>query len=359
MTTDLTRALDADAAHRTAADHAATADTTRSLTPDTVRAIVAAGFAHWFTPERWGGAAGSFTELTAAVARVGEACASAAWCASLAAYGARHAACLPLAGQEEVWASGPDAFLVSAVVPAGRAAQAPGGWRLTGRWPYVSAVAHADHAVIAARLPDGAVWYFAVPPRDYTVEHTWFTVGMRGTGSDTVVLDDVFVPAHRGFDRAALVDGRPVGTTAPCHTTAQPAIAGLPFAAPILGAGRAAVAAAAVPLAARQDDQTVQIGVSRAAAQVDAAELLLHRLTTALDSGAPPGPSGARDITLAVELVTDAVNRLCHLAGTSGHSQNAPLERIWRDVNTAAGHGGLRPERSAAAYAAQLLGGPR
>ena len=59
--------------------------------------------------------------------------------------------------------------------------------------------------------------------------------------------------------------------------------------------------------------------------------------------------------SLAVELVADAVHRLFRLAGTAGHAQDRPLERIWRDVNTASSHSGLRPERSAAAYAGVLF----
>lgn len=340
MTTHLTL-LDAGPARLTAARHAAAADRTRSLSPEVVAAITAAGFARCFVPERWGGAAGTFTSLTSAVATLGEGCASAAWCASLAAYGARQATCLPAEGQAELWAGGPDTFLVGAVVPTGHAEPVSGGWRLAGTWSYVSAVAFADHALIAANVPDGGVWYFAVPAVDFRVEDTWFTVGMRGTGSNTIVLDDVFVPAHRAFDRADLA--------------ALPSVSALPFAAPILGAGRAAVPAAVDLLARRRNEPAVQVELTRTAGAVDAAGLLLERVATALDDGAEPGPRGARDIVVAVELVADAVHRLFRLAGTAGHAQDRPLERIWRDVNTASSHSGLRPERSAAAYAGVLF----
>lgn len=340
MTTQLTL-MNAGPARATAARHATEADRDRSLSPEVVAAIVATGFARWFVPARWGGAAGGFAELTTAVAAVGEGCASAAWCASLAAHGARQAGCLPDEGQAELWAGGPDTFLVGAVVPAGRARQVAGGWRLAGTWSYVSAVAFADYAMIAARVPNGDIWYFAIPSGDFRVEDTWFTVGMRGTGSNTIVLDDVFVPAHRAFDRADLA--------------AVPAVPALPFAAPVLGAGRAAVTAAVDLLARRRDEPAVQVGLSRAAGAVDAAGLLLDRVVTALDADAAPGPRGARDVVVAVELVADAVNRLFRLAGTSGHTQGRPLERIWRDVNTASSHSGLRPERSAAGYAEVLF----
>lgn len=361
MTTHVTaRAIDAESARASAAQHAAAADTARTLAPDVVDAIVTAGFARFFVPERWGGVAGGFTELTAAVATVGEACASAAWCASLAAYGARQAAYLPLEGQRELWADGPDTFLVGAVVPTGTAEPVPGGWRLRGTWSYVSAVAFADYAMVAARLPAGDVWYFAVPPHDYRVEDTWFTVGMRGTGSNTIVLDDVFVPRHRAFDRAELIAGRPVGTTAACHTASLPAVTAMPFAAPVLGAGRAALHAAVDLLARKRDKAAVQIDLARAAGHVAAAELLIGRVAGILDRGEAPGPSGGRDIVVAVELLANAVNRLFHLVGTSGHTADKPMERIWRDVNTAASHTGLQPDRAAAAYAALLFdtGGP-
>lgn len=349
---------------RIAAERATAADEARSLDPAVIKAIVHAGFARYFTPARWGGNAGTFTELTAAVAAVGEACTSAAWCASLAAFGARQAAFLPLEGQREVWAQGPDTFLVGAVVPAGRAEPVPGGWRLNGTWPYVSGVAFADFTMVAAQAPadNGPdVWYFAVPPGAYRVEDRWFTVGMRGTGSNTIILEDVFVPRHRGVDRADLIAGRPVGTSAPCHTTSLLSIAALPFAGPLLGAGRAAVQASTGQLASKRDDPAVQIGLARSAGEVDAAELLLGRVADVLDQGAAPAQltaRGGRDIVLAAELITTAVNRLFRMAGTSGYSQDRPVERIWRDVNTASSHSGLRPERSAAAYARLAFAGP-
>jgi alkylation response protein AidB-like acyl-CoA dehydrogenase len=74
-----------------AARHTDEAETARRLSPQVVRALRDAGFARHFVPVAHGGEAGGFTELTSAVGLVGVGCTSAAWAASLAAYGGRNA----------------------------------------------------------------------------------------------------------------------------------------------------------------------------------------------------------------------------------------------------------------------------
>ncbi|MBD0694978.1 acyl-CoA dehydrogenase family protein, partial [Streptomyces sp. CBMA123] len=229
-----------------AAKHAADADQQRRLHPDVVHGVVAAGFARHFVPERWGGDAGGFADLLAAVATVGEGCTSAAWVAALTATVPRMAAHLPLAGQREIWADGPDTLLVGALMPLGRAERAPGGWRLTGTWSFVSAVEFADWALVCGQTPgeDGGrvARYFAVRRGDFQVQDTWFTVGMRGTGSNTLTVADVFVPDQRVCTRAAVLDGECPGAVDGCTRVPLKAVNGLSFAAPVLGAARALLA---------------------------------------------------------------------------------------------------------------------
>ncbi len=196
-----------------AARHAEEAETARRLSPEVVRAVLDAGFARHFVPVAHGGEAGGFAELTAAVGLVGEGCTSAGWAASLAAYAGRYAAFLPEEGQAEIWADGPDALLAGALMPSGKAEPVAGGWLLSGEWKYISGVHFADWALACAAVPaEGPqdpdvrpeVRFFAVPRTDFTIEDSWFTVGMRGTGSDTLVLADAFVPEHRTLARSVV-----------------------------------------------------------------------------------------------------------------------------------------------------------
>ena len=340
--------------------HAADAETARRLPSEVADAVVTAGFARHLVPARWGGHAGSFAELGRAVATVGAGCSSAAWCASLFAHSARFGAYLPEEGQADLWERGADTIVVAGLVPGGEVTVAPGGWRITGQWRYTSAVELSDWALVCgpATADPRDIRFFAVPRQAYSIVDTWFNVGMRATASNTLVLDEVFVPAHRSFARDAALAGRPVGSEAPCHTVPMRAVNGLPFATPILGAAEGALAAAVALLAARPASSVAQLTLARAAGEIDAARLLLERIAELLDRGAvsPTGAArNARDNCLAVELLAGAVDRLFRGVGTAGQAQEHPLQRFWRDVTAAASHVALRMETAGAIYSQQLL----
>jgi alkylation response protein AidB-like acyl-CoA dehydrogenase len=352
-----------------AGEQAARADAERGLSPEVVRALVDAGFARWRVPARWGGDERSHTELTAAVARLAEECASTAWLASVAAYAARYVACLPEQGQAEVWADGPDALAAIVFKPLGTAAEVDGGYRLTGSWTYVSGVDHFDWAVLTGPAPGPQsagqqVRLFAVPRRDYTFQDTWNSLGMRATGSHTLVLDDVFVPAHRTCLRADAMRGAMVGH--PGHTQlSNPAVSGLMFTGPVLGAARAALALAAelvvvAPTGPRAAAELpYQVDFARAAGEIDAAQLLLERAAGVADRAAVPptlANRNRRDAALALQLLVGATDRLLRIGGTRAQEDGHPLGRHWRDVRSVASHAVMQFEPAGIAYTLGLQG---
>ncbi|MFJ9903591.1 acyl-CoA dehydrogenase family protein [Streptomyces sp. NPDC101152] len=352
---------------RLAARHAAEADRDRHLRAEVVEAIADAGFTRHFVPARWGGAAGGFGALVDAVTVVGEGCTAAAWVASLGATVARMAAHLPAEGQQEIWGDGPDPLLVGALMPVGRARPVPGGWRLTGTWSFISAVDHSDWALVCAMTPaEGAhqeeARYFAVERAAYTVRDTWLSVGMRGTGSNTLVLEEVFVPVHRSFPREHVLEGTGSPSPAPCHRVPLKAVNGLSFVTPILGATRGMFARWTEWGAARETDVAFREVLTRTAWDLDTALLLLHRAASVADGGAPTAlltARSARDCALVAERLLTATNLMFRATGTSGQSQGSPFERSWRDVNSASSHLVLRLGPAAAAYTEQLLAEPK
>nr|BAU98045.1 FMNH2 dependent monooxygenase [Streptomyces sp. RI-77] len=349
----------------------------RRIDADLVKAMREAGFMRHFVPARYGGAAGTFTDLLAAVATLGEACPATAWCASLFASTPRFVPCFPEAGQREFWAEGPDTAFVCSVLPFGEATPASGdsGLRVSGRWPYMSAVEYADWVIVCARLPgaDGPrLKLVAVPVSAVSVEDTWDTVGMRATGSNTVVLDDVLVPAARVVDRDAVFGGRPVDAP---ETPIAPlaAVNGLTFVVPALGAAQGALAELARYLGGKLRNVSPTPGVpgpggtlasqemtlARSAAEIDSARLLLTRIAELGDAQGPFTPPvvarNVRDSAFAVELLVTAVNRIFRGAGTGGQVAHGPLERFWHDVNAVATHQALQFEPAAHHYARALL----
>ncbi|MEU2616549.1 acyl-CoA dehydrogenase family protein [Streptomyces sp. NPDC007157] len=353
-----------------AARHAVAADRARRLPGEVVAALVAAGFSRHFVPVRWGGRAGGFGELLHTVSTVGEGCTSAAWIAAVIAGAARMGVYLPEEGQRELWSAGPETVIAGALNPSGHATPDAGGWRLTGEWPLVSGLDFADWTLVCALVPRGertVARFFAVPRRDYRVVDTWFNVGLRATGSNTLVADGVFVPEHRTVARGDIWQGRAVGSDAPCHTARLRTISGTLFAAPALGAARAAVRAWSARLAGKaargplapRDNPMVRGVLARAEGEIESAALLLRRVAQTGDDGLGDEGEPARaprDCALAADQLVDAVERLFRSAGCGAQAQDDPLQRIWRDVHCAASHTALRLDTAGSAYGGHLLG---
>ncbi|MEU9031029.1 hydrolase [Streptomyces sp. NPDC048383] len=358
----------ARAAAPLAAEHAHASETARTLAPPVAEAVIAAGFPGYFAPVAHGGAAGTFTGLLDAVAALGEGCTSAAWCASVVASAGRMTAYLPAAGQEAVWHKGPDTVVSAGLVPSGTAERGPGGWRLNGTWPYVSAVDFSDWTLVAARArtPEGQqVRIFAVPRTDYRIEDTWFTVSLRGTGSNSVVLDDVLVPDELSVPLDVLLAGPAPESDAACHQVPLKAGNGLTLAAPLLGATRGALrrwshlvqgklAGPAGAISGAQDAGPFEQLLARAEGETDAAQLLLERVARTTDEGpysALDSARNGRDSALAADLLASVVDRLLRTAGTRAQAEGEELQRRWRDVNCGAGHSGLQFAPLAGTYA--------
>jgi alkylation response protein AidB-like acyl-CoA dehydrogenase len=355
----------------TAAAAAANAtETRRRLDPELARAIVDAGFARYFVPASVGGIEGSFAELGRAVVAIGRGCTSTAWCASIIAYLGRMAAYLPRDAWADVWANGPDTVIVGSVTPSGNADPVAGGWRVSGRWPSISAVDFADWVLVTPKVDNdrSKARVFAMPRSECEVLDDWNPVGMKGTGSNTVVVENVFVPEHRGFARGDLLTGQATDCTARPHSVPLPAVLGLGFAMPVLGAARGALEAwrtsviarlrKATPGAPGLARTTYAVTLARSAGEIDAAELLLDRAAVLADSGDLadlPTARNLRDCALAVEILTTAVDRLFRTSGTSGTAATNPMQRFWRDVNAAASHVAVQFEPAATGYSAPLL----
>jgi len=359
---DLT--AEAESLAKLAAEAAPEAERERRLSPEVIDAVLAAGFARHFVPVAHGGAAGGFLEVTRAVATVAEGCASAAWCASLTASLGRMAAYLPASGQAEVWRQGPDTLIVGGLMPAGRARRTPGGWRLSGSWPYVSLVDASSWALLCALTEDedATPHYFAVPRAAYTVRDTWRSVGMRATGSNTLVVDGAQVPDDLAFPRALLEQGTAPDADADCHRAPLRSVNGLTFAAPVIGTARGALRVWTAETARRAASDTEARTLARTSGELDAATMLLERAAETADAGHTSPYDivrATRDCSLAAGMAADAVTRLLRASGTGALQESAPLQRYWRDVTAAASHLVLRFDNAATGYARHLWGDGR
>ncbi|MEU8891117.1 acyl-CoA dehydrogenase family protein [Streptomyces sp. NPDC048442] len=352
-----------------AAEHAPAAEADRRLTDEVAAALLEAGFARHFVPAEHGGRGSTFALLLRETEEVARGCAATAWCGMIYALSSRMAALLPGPTRRNLWGRGPDVPIAAALNPAGAARPVPGGWRLTGRWGFLSGVDFAHWSLLCAPAERGGeereLRYFLVPREQYEVHDTWLTLGLRGTGGNTVQAEDLFVPEDRSYPQATLLRGlrtpsAPEFLRVPLLGAHAPA-----FVAPALGAARAAVGGWADEVAQHAGNGSLvaapaaaQATVARATGELDAAGLLLERAAAATDTGRlsrPRAARNARDASLAASLVRDAVERVFHAGGSRVQAQSHPLQRTWRDVQAATSHAALNSERSSGVYARYAL----
>ncbi len=185
------------------ADRAGDTERNRQVPPENVAALRAAGLYRIVQPAEFGGFEHDFALLAEVIQDIGAACASTAWVCGLQAAHQWLLASFPIEAQHDVWDADPDALLCGSYAPAARAAPVDGGYRLSGRWSFASGCDVSDWAFCAAMIPAATPdagprpAFLLVPRSDYDIDDDWHVVGLAGTGSKTLVLDEVFVPAHR------------------------------------------------------------------------------------------------------------------------------------------------------------------
>ena len=181
------------------AERAQEAEELRRLPGATVDEYVASGLSELLVPARYGGLQAPWQAILDPVRRMAHGCASSAW--TLGFY-TLHNWMMALFGeqaQEEAFATRP--FLAPApLAPTGRGVAVDGGVRLSGRWSWATGVMHGNWIIVGALCgPDDGIYpaLALLPIDDVAVVDVWHTDGMCATGSNDVVITDVFVPAHR------------------------------------------------------------------------------------------------------------------------------------------------------------------
>jgi 3-hydroxy-9,10-secoandrosta-1,3,5(10)-triene-9,17-dione monooxygenase len=351
--------------------------------PDTVSdALTEAGLFRLLTPTRFGGYACDLRTVLKVTETLGEMDGSASWLVSLgstAAWAVSHMGSPHI--QEEIFGPNPDIRLAGSAAPGAAARRVVGGLRINGRWPYVSGAHHADWAFLAATVPDGSnqaidvgLWC-AVPMKQLFLEKTWDTVGMRATGSDTLVADDVFVPDRRTSPINTTADetprevGEPWKFQLPFATVAIVALVG-----PLLGLGTAALQCVIdkAPtkrlhntfISRQSESAGVQIQIAEAAVRLRTAQLHAYDITDTLDCAANTGQlvtyaSRAQiraRLGYLAQQVLDAISTLINAHGAGSFATSSHIQRYWRDANTAARHAALQPVVGYEVYGKAMLG---
>jgi alkylation response protein AidB-like acyl-CoA dehydrogenase len=366
-------------------ERAATTERLRQVPRENVDALRAAGLYKIVQPREFGGYEYDFDVLVDLIIEIARACASTAWVCGLFAAHQWLLAGLPLKSQHDVWNNDADALLCGSYAPACKAVVDTNGYRLTGRWAFSSGCDNARWSFCAALLPtesEGALRpaFLIVPASDYGIDDTWDVVGLAGTGSKTLVLNDVFVPVHRVLRFSETTSGvTPGASIYPNRGFNIPMLCVIPscLAAVAVGAAQGALedylaqtsqrtTRGAVAGANRRmaEFPTIQLRVADATASVDAARLILLRdLQTIAHKMREKGIidiedriTARRGQAFSVSLAIRAAEALNASTGGNGLAMSNSVQRAWRDANAVGRHISLNWDTVGTMYGQLALG---
>lgn len=196
------------------AENADKAEELRQMPQENVDLLKSIRLHHAFLPKAYGGLEISLPEFADCIAALAGACCSTAWAFSLLCTHNHQLAMFSKECQDEVWGDNNDATACSSIAPLGRYEETDGGVRFTGNMSWSSGSDHAEWAIVGFNrmVDDEKVYCFAAIPRaDYEIIDDWYAMAVKGSGTKTLKIEDVFVPEHRISVAKDMMEGRSKG----------------------------------------------------------------------------------------------------------------------------------------------------
>jgi alkylation response protein AidB-like acyl-CoA dehydrogenase len=352
-------------------EHTGRAEQERRLAPQVMAGLRDAGLFRLLLPRSLGGLELDPATCALVVEEVAGFDSAAGWALQNGNEGDWWAARLPTEGAEEMYRGNPNAVVSAAFHPPQQATEAAGGYRVTGRAPLASNIHDADWLFLTALIMDGdhprmvegapQVIGLYLRAAEVKIVDTWYSLGMRGTDSNDVIMDDVFVPKFRTFPLTPEFEPGD-HHRGPLYRFPGIAAAGFLIAPVPLAVARNAMgevkdlAQTKTPLGFNRtlrERPVVQATIARAEAMLRAARLLFYDTLESAWGRAVAGErftleqkadlllAGAHATTTAAR-VTDLMHRI---AGTTGIYTRSPLERHFRDAQTLRHHGIISENR--------------
>jgi alkylation response protein AidB-like acyl-CoA dehydrogenase len=361
-------------------EHAQETSEARRVVPEVMTAIEEAGLLNLFVPKRYGGHGANMATAVQVIGEVSRGDGSTGWAVSLLNVCTWFATTFSEKAQQEIFGANPNAKVCGIFTPGSKSERVDGGYLVSGRWPYSSGSFAADWATlgIAVDVAEGEDprALAAIPSSAWTIDPTWYVTGMKGSGSDTIVVEDHFVPDHmvqRFPDMREANFLTPYTGDQNSHMAFIP-VAALILVAPQLGLARHALERTRASLpdkpvaysvyTAAKNSPTHQLGVANAATKFHLAELLMKQACLDIDSNAAQGRLPTMEVRgrirndtgVVAELVKDGIDNLLTANGAGSFADANTMSRIWRDAEIAGRHAYVSPEVGKEVYGKLLLG---
>lgn len=339
-------------------DRSARTNAERRVPDETIDDFRAAGFFRLLQPRMFGGYEADYGVFTRVLEELARGCGSSAWVCAVLGEHPWLGSCFGEQAQRDIWDANPDARISASFSPK-PVTRVDGGYRATGTWSFSSGCDHADWLYLGAMTDDGMI-FMLVPSTDIAIIDDWHVLGLRGTGSKSLKLVDVFVPEHRTMAAMTMFIGpRPGEAVHPdsyLPRASQMMLAPYSLPSVTLGLAQRALdhfvattAAQMIPGAGpAAEQQHLQYEVAIAKSEIDMVRLLMRdRVRQGVEASRARAPvdmltmfEGRRDLHVATHKLVAVILRLCGLSNARWVMESDPMQLILRDAVTASAHRG-------------------
>ncbi|WP_421550268.1 acyl-CoA dehydrogenase family protein [Kluyvera intermedia] len=317
----------------------------RHISDDIISRFQQVGVYRALVPKIYGGDECSPAQFCELIEQIATADGSAGWVASFG-MSPFYLGALPVDTLKELYRNGPDVVFAGGIFPTQKAHHADGGYRVSGRWSFASGSMGASVLGVGI-LPDGEqpLPRMAVLPRaSVQIDPVWNTVGLAGTGSHDLLVDDVFVPHEWTFIR-----GGALNLEGPLYRYPVLSLATQVLSVVALGVARAALNEI-YAIAHRQQSVTgaprladrpqAQMQIARCEADLrsarawfyDAIDDVWQRLLSGDDPSCEQINALRLSSTHVTRVAAEVARQALALNGMGGVTMTSPLQRYVRDT---------------------------
>lgn len=332
----------------------------RRVSAETMAAMKDAGLFRVLQPRRWGGYELDprvFADIQIALA---EGDFSTAWVYGVVGVHPFQLSLFDDRAAQDVWGEDDGTLIASTYMPTGRATPESGGFRFSGKWKFSSGCEHSEWMLLGGLVGDpanGDYRTFLLPKADYQILDTWHVLGLKGTGSQDIVVDDVFVPDYRVHDLAGAYAGRNPGQTVNTgwlYNLSFPLVFGGAVSNGCIGALQAFLDAfreygarrVGTTGSATARDPDAQLACAEALVAIEEMKATLHRNFAVQEQYARRGEQTPLDLRLQFKYQSAAVADRCldiaakmfKCVGGSGAFDTHPFGRLYTDLIVARQH---------------------
>jgi 3-hydroxy-9,10-secoandrosta-1,3,5(10)-triene-9,17-dione monooxygenase len=361
-------------------ERAAGAEKERRLPDQSVKELKDIGLMRLLQPKRYGGMEADPRVFYECLLAVAAACGSTGWVTGVVGVHPWQIALFDDRVQAEVWGDDPDTWVSSSYMPGGRMTPVDGGFTLNGRWSFSSGCDHCQWAILGVILDRGEgsnpeMWNVLIPSTDYRIEDVWQTMGLCGTGSNDIIVENLFVPEYRTIDLVKMFSWQSPGlevNTSPLYR--------LPFATMFANAITGAIIGMAEGVLAENleytkarvskswgkatDDPYTVSALGRAACEVDACRMQLLRNIGDMYETAGRGQAitmdmrsrARRDQVQGTQRAIQAIDEIFDRSGAGTIMLSNPIQRLWRDAHAGRHHTVNSIDRSLHSYGMTVMG---